>query len=147
MKKKSIMTMAVILIAAGLAAMGSCQKDPSKARVQNISNNGCKPEMTDNKGGENDAREWVELSYDSGVLRVCHHNLTVNCAFKVGGIDVDIQVDGDTITINEYEHDGPIADCICHTDNVFEIANLPHGIYTLVFNSWDTPPYTCTYGF
>ena len=147
MKKKSIMTMAVILIAAGLAAMGSCQKDPTKARVQNISNNGCKPEMTDDKGGENDAGEWVELSYDSGVLRVCHHNLTVNCAFKVGGIDVDIQVDGDTITINEYEHDGPIADCICHTDNVFEIANLPHGIYTLVFNSWDTPPYICTYGF
>ena len=72
MKKKIIMTIAVILIAAGLAAMGSCQKDPSKARVQNISNNGCKPEMTDDKGGENDAREWVELSYDNGVLRVCH---------------------------------------------------------------------------
>jgi hypothetical protein len=147
----------LILIAAmlvvGVAAIGSCTKDTSKAKVQNITNNGCHMDavvMSDDNKEIDDLYTFTESAdfhYHDGVLYVTHHNLCVNCAFESGGIDVDLQVDGNTITVYEYAHDGDIANCVCFTDNFFQIANLPHGTYTFIFNTWSTTPQSFTITF
>ena len=127
----------------------ACNKtgDTSRIAVQNISNNGCIYHTDQASLVEKDrdfSTDSIGCSYSHGTLSITHYNLLLNCAFEVGGIDVDIVTEGNTITISEYEHDGPIADCICFTDNSFQIANLPHGTYTLVFLSCYPEPYRVT---
>ncbi len=127
----------------------ACNKtgDTSRITVQNISNNGCIYHTDYASLVEKDrdfSTDSIGYSYSHGTLSITHYNLLLNCAFEVGGIDVDIVTEGNTITISEYEHDGPMADCICFTDNSFQIANLPHGTYTLVFLSCYPEPYRVT---
>ena len=127
----------------------ACNKtgDTSRIAVQNISNNGCIYHTDHASLVEKDqdfSTDSIGYSNSHGTLYITHYNLLLNCAFEVGGIDVDIVTEGNTITISEYEHDGPIADCICFTDNSFQIANLPHGTYTLVFLSCYPEPYRVT---
>ena len=127
----------------------ACNKtgDTSRIAVQNISNNGCIYHTDHASLVEKDqdfSTDSIGYSYSHGTLYITHYNLLLNCAFEVGGIDVDIVTEGNTITISEYEHDGPIADCICFTDNSFQITNLPHGTYTLVFLSCYPEPYRVT---
>ena len=127
----------------------ACNKtgDTSRIAVQNISNNGCIYHTDHASLVEKDqdfSTDSIGYSNSHGTLYITHYNLLLNCAFEVGGVDVDIVTEGNTITISEYEHDGPIADCICFTDNSFQIANLPHGTYTLVFLSCYPEPYRVT---
>ncbi len=142
----------LLLMMSVVALTGACSKqgDEARAQVQNISNNGCLSH-TDKEAlatkDQDDEQEWVEFSHDGGVLTITHHNMVVNCAFEANGIGVSIRVEGDTVTIDEYELDGPQANCICLTDNTFQIVNLPRGTYTFVFNCWWPSPYTCTYSF
>lgn len=151
MSKRSIKT-ALLLLAAAAVLAGACHKqgDPSRAKVTHITNNGCQ-QHTDAQAladkDTDDEPERVAFSYRNGVLTVTHYNILVNCAFESNGIDVAIHVDGDTVTIDEREHDGPMADCMCRTDNTFQIVDLPRGTYTFVFNTWYPSPYTCTYTF
>ena len=149
MKHINIKTIAAALLLSGTIAVLACNKesDASQASVQNISNNGCiyhtDKQAVEEKGLFDD-NDSLSYSYSHGTLNITHHNLLVNCCFEKGGIDVDMTVDADTITIREYEHDGPLCDCICRTDNSFQIAHLPHGTYTLVFLSWYPEPYSVT---
>ena len=143
---------ALLLLAVATVLAVACHKpsDPSRAKVTNISNNGClwhaDVQALADKDSD-DEPERVEFSYRNGVLTITHYNMWVNCAFELNGIDVAIHVDSNTVTVDEWEHDGPMADCICRTDNTFQIVDLPRGTYTFVFNSWNPSPYTCTYTF
>ncbi len=147
MKRTRITLAATALLVTTLAIACNKTGDTSRIAVQNISNNGC-IYHTDHASlvekDQNFSTDSIGYSYSHGTLYITHYNLLLNCAFEVGGIDVDIVTEGNTITISEYEHDGPIADCICFTDNSFQIANLPHGTYTLVFLSWYPEPYRVT---
>ena len=147
MKRTRITLAATALLVTTIAIACNKTGDTSRITVQNISNNGC-IYHTDQASLEEKDQDFstdpIGYSYSHGTLSITHYNLLLNCAFKVGGIDVDIVTEGNTITISEYEHDGPIADCICFTDNSFQIANLPHGTYTLVFLSWYPEPYRVT---
>lgn len=141
------LTAATALLVTTLAIACNKTGDTSRITVQNISNNGCIYHTDKEALEEKDqgfGTDSIGYSYSHGTLSITHYNLLLNCAFEVGGIDVDIVTEGNTITISEYEHDGPIADCICFTDNSFQIANLPHGTYTLVFLSWYPEPYRVT---
>ena len=144
MKRTRITLAATALLVTTLAIACNKTGDTSRIAVQNISNNGCIYHTDQASLVEKDqdfSTDSIGYSYSHGTLSITHYNLLLNCAFEVGGIDVDIVTEGNTITISEYEHDGPIADCICFTDNSFQIANLPHGTYTLVFLSWYPEPY------
>ena len=147
MKHHTIKTLVAALLLTGMVVAAACHKegDAMKATVQNISNTGClyhtDKQALEEKGLFDD-NDSVSYYYNHGTLSITHHNLFVNCCFEEGGIDVDIAVDGNTITIIEYEHDGPLCNCICRTDNSFQIAHLPHGTYTLVFHSWYPEPYS-----
>ena len=147
MKRTRITLAATALLVTTIAIACNKTDDTSRITVQNISNNGC-IYHTDHASlvekDQNFSTDSIGYSYSHGTLYITHYNLLLNCAFEVGGIDVDIVTEGNTITISEYEHDGPIADCICFTDNSFQIANLPHGTYTLVFLSWYPEPYRVT---
>ena len=149
MKHLLIKTTVAAMLLAGAVIVLACNKegDASQATVQNISDNGCiyhtDKQALEEKGLFDDT-DSLGYSYSHGTLYITHYNLLVNCAFEVNGIDVDITVDGSTITISEHEHGGPLANCICRTDNSFQIAHLPHGTYTLVFNSWYPSPYSVT---
>ncbi len=147
MKRTRITLAATALLVTTLAIACNKTGDTSRIAVQNISNNGCIYHTDQASLVEKDqdfSTDSIGYSYSHGTLSITHYNLLLNCAFEVGGIDVDIVTEGNTITISEYEHDGPIADCICFTDNSFQIANLPHGTYTLVFLSWYPEPYRVT---
>ena len=147
MKRTRITLAATALLVTTIAIACNKTGDTSRITVQNISNNGC-IHHTDQASLEEKDQDFstdsIGYSYSHGTLYITHYNLLLNCAFEVGGIDVDIVTEGNTITISEYEHDGPIADCICFTDNSFQIANLPHGTYTLVFLSCYPEPYRVT---
>ena len=147
MKRTRITLAATALLVTTIAIACNKTDDTSRIAVQNISNNGC-IYHTDHASlvekDQNFSTDSIGYSYSHGTLYITHYNLLLNCAFEAGGIDVDIVTEGNTITISEYEHDGPIADCICFTDNSFQIANLPHGTYTLVFLSWYPEPYRIT---
>ena len=147
MKRTRITLAATALLVTMLAIACNKTVDTSRITVQNISNNGCIYHTDHASLVEKDqdfGTDSIGYSYSHGTLYITHYNLLLNCAFEAGGIDVDIVTEGNTITISEYEHDGPIADCICFTDNSFQIANLPHGTYTLVFLSWYPEPYRVT---
>ena len=147
MKRTRITLAATALLVTTLAIACNKTGDTSRIAVQNISNNGCIYHTDQASLVEKDqdfSTDSIGYSYSHGTLYITHYNLLLNCAFEVGGIDVDIVTEGNTITIREYEHDGPIADCICFTDNSFQIANLPHGTYTLVFLSCYPEPYRVT---
>ena len=146
-RTRIILAAATALIVTTLAIACNKTGDTSRIAVQNISNNGCIYHTDHASLVEKDqdfSTDSIGYSYSHGTLYITHYNLLLNCAFEVGGIDVDIVTEGNTITISEYEHDGPIADCICFTDNSFQIANLPHGTYTLVFLSCYPEPYRVT---
>lgn len=147
MKHTRITLAATALLVTTLAIACNKTGDTSRITVQNISNNGCIYHTDHASLVEKDqdfSTDSIGYSYSHGTLSITHYNLLLNCAFEVGGIDVDIVTEGNTITISEYEHDGPIADCICFTDNSFQISNLPHGTYTLVFLSCYPEPYRVT---
>ena len=147
MKRTRITLAATALLVTTLAIACNKTGDTSRITVQNISNNGCIYHTDQASLVEKDqdfGTDSIGYSYSHGTLYITHYNLLLNCAFEAGGIDVDIVTEGNTITISEYEHDGPIADCICFTDNSFQIANLPHGTYTLVFLSCYPEPYRVT---
>ena len=147
MKRTRITLAATALLVTTLAIACNKTGDTSRIAVQNISNNGCIYHTDQASLVEKDqdfSTDSIGYSYSHGTLYITHYNLLLNCAFEVGGIDVDIVTEGNTITISEYEHDGPVADCICFTDNSFQIANLPHGTYTLVFLSCYPEPYRVT---
>ena len=147
MKRTRITLATTALLVTTLAIACNKTGDTSRIAVQNISNNGCIYHTDQASLVEKDqdfSTDSIGYSYSHGTLSITHYNLLLNCAFEAGGIDVDIVTEGNTITISEYEHDGPIADCICFTDNSFQIANLPHGTYTLVFLSWYPEPYRVT---
>ncbi len=147
MKRTRITLAATALLVTTIAIACNKTGDTSRIAVQNISNNGCIYHTDQASLVEKDqdfSTDSIGYSYSHGTLYITHYNLLLNCAFEVGGIDVDIVTEGNTITISEYEHDGPIADCICFTDNSFQIANLPHGTYTLVFLSCYPEPYRVT---
>lgn len=147
MKRTRITLAATALLVTTLAIACNKTGDTSRITVQNISNNGCIYHTDQASLVEKDqdfSTDSIGYSYSHGTLSITHYNLLLNCAFEAGGIDVDIVTEGNTITISEYEHDGPITDCICFTDNSFQIANLPHGTYTLVFLSWYPEPYRVT---
>lgn len=149
MKHLNCKTIAAALLLAATAIVMACDKDgnTSQATVQNITNNGCHSHTDLLALAEKDPysdTDSLSYAYNHGTLHLTHHNLLVNCAFEEGGIDVDITVEGNTISIREYEHSGPLADCICRTDNSFQITHLPHGTYTLVFLSWYPEPRSFT---
>lgn len=75
-------------------------------------------------------QDCVEYWYVGGsVLHLNHINAGFNCCPVV---DVDIRVEGDTITVEEIEFEGHCM-CLCLFDVGYEIQNLPPGVYLLRF--------------
>ncbi len=81
--------------------------------------------------------DCVIYNYDGeSVLQLSHLNDLFNCCPEV--LYAVINIDNDTITIEEFEDLGAAGgcDCICLFDLDYEIVNLPPGVYTLrVINS------------
>lgn len=152
MKKTFLFTTLLSLV----AMFSACNKNETtegnatKASVSHISYTDCKNHTdklakADPMWGDPDS---VSISYADGSAHITHYNLLVNCGFTLSGILVDLDIDGSTITILEHENlDGPQADCLCTTDNSFQIDNLPSGTYTLIFQNWYPEPHSQTVTF
>lgn len=126
----------------GLVSLG---KKRPEMTVSNVSYTDCKdyPYMPD--------PDSINVSYANNTIFITHYNVSVNCQFKQNGVLVEIEDGGSTITI--YENANPFGaatwtNCWCVIDNSFQINNVPHGTYKLVFENW-TPggPYSQTFTF
>lgn len=140
----------VLIFLMSFFLLSSCDKWGNAMKVSHISYTDCK-KHTDKETkahplwGDPDS---VIISYADGSIHVTHYNLLVNCGFMEGGVVVDINVDGSTITISEHENPhSPLANCDCTTDNSFQIDNVPQGTYTLVFTNWYPEPYSQSVSF
>lgn len=132
MKHHGIKLITALLGAAMLfAACGKDNKENGEPTVTQVKQTECgqhfETQAKDLYDGEQYIVEWVD-----GVARVLHSNLMVPCDYE--SVTVDVSVNGSTVTVNECIVGGGYVDCICHIDNMFTIANLPHGTYTFVFN-------------
>lgn len=80
------------------------------------------------------AEDCFEYLYDSsGTLKITHSNLTLNCC--PGTIEVNIVIEGDSITIQEIEGpDSQPCDCLCLYDVMIEISGLTPGTFTIIFD-------------
>ena len=76
----------------------------------------------------------VVVSCKRQTIHVTHHYLTVICGWD--HIDVQCRTSNDSIFILEVATPN-LANCICETDNSFQINNVPKGNHTLVFESCD----------
>ena len=140
-----------LFLAATVVLLVSCKKQGNGTlEVNNISYTSCL-NHTDKLAKQSksyDHPDSISVRYENGTAYITHYNLALNCAFEVTGVLVDASVDGSTITIDEYiDSNGPIADCICETNNSFQIDNISPGTYTLIFNSCYPEPYSvsCTF--
>ena len=97
--------------------------------LKNFANTGCKRNNT--RAGEEGGRvESIEYSViHEGYLYLNHQNVQFNCC--PGELGADISVDGNIITVNEYETKRGCR-CICTYDLSYEIGPLTEGqTYTI----------------
>lgn len=126
------------LMAAVALAAATCKKessDLSQIKVSGIEHSDCLNLPAKDITPVNDS---VAISYEEGTIHVTHYKLMVNCGFEE--VHVSTAVSGDTIRINEWGEPNN-ANCICHIINDFDIGNVPHGTYTLVFENWHSGPH------
>jgi hypothetical protein len=78
-----------------------------------------------------DDRSCIEYHYDiDSVLRITHRNAGFNCCPVIGG---DVSVDGNVITISEWEDlSAGACHCLCLFDLEFEICDLAPGAYQII---------------
>lgn len=106
---------------------GSCDKTEfpdDKFSVKDTKYGECKP---DTKAF---AEEYLLLSAQENYwLNIDHINAIFNC--EPGEIIVEASLEGDTITINQFETQS-FVNCICPYDISFTVGPIPYQTYTLV---------------
>lgn len=93
-----------------------------KVGLKNFANSGCKGNT---RAGDEGRVESVEYSViHEGFLYVNHQNVLFNCC--PGELRADISVEGNIITINEYDTEQGCK-CICPYDLNYEVGPLTEG--------------------
>ena len=123
-----------LLFLAVIFALGGCGDDdnPADSNLESrlLSAAGCKQFIAGKPGFDTPSSQTcVEYVYNSAnTLRLTHINAGFNCC--PGEIGGDIVIADNVITITESESESGCY-CLCLFDLVFEIDNLPPGVYTI----------------
>ncbi len=140
--KKQILKIGVPLLTmalTGILLVTSCKKDKNETKssedsaicISNISFTDCHPDL-ETKGPYNS--DSIAINISNKTVYVTHYNLTVNCGWQ--DIDVQCRTSNDSVYVREIEISPAQANCICETNNSFQINNLPGGrTFTFVFES------------
>ncbi len=153
MKTNPSKPLAAVVMGAVLMMAFQCGRDEEPEpiggiSIHNVHHSGCLSH-TDKGAKGIDSPDSASVVYDAASMRlhVTHHNLMVNCGTTEveGGIIVSANRNGQTIDIYEEEDENnPQADCMCSVDNEFDLSNIEHGTYTLVFHNGYPDPLTVT---
>ena len=138
MKKILFSFMSMFFVAMVVCCDGN-EKAPEEVTLKNFANSGCKG---NNTRADEDGREEV-VAYSvihDGYLYLNHQNVLFNCC--PGEIGANITVEGNTITIEEYETEMSCK-CICPYDLSYEVGPLSVGeTYTITIKRRDAEPIT-----
>ncbi len=124
--------MATVMVAFVFAV--SCKKETATATFSNEGLNASNISFTPCHGSYDKGfynPDSVAVRCYGKTLFVTHFNLGVNCGWQ--DIDVRCRLSNDSVYIEELEVIPLQANCICETDNSFQINGLAPGTYTLVF--------------
>lgn len=129
MEKRRLFWLCAVLMAFVMAGCNSENDNPEQSiGMKNFANSGCKGNT---RYGNDIWQETVSYSViHDGFLYLNHENATFNCC--PGTLGADIHVEGNSITIGEYESGGE-CDCICPYDLSYEIGPLKEGETYILF--------------
>jgi len=133
-KVGAVLTM--LLLLAVIFVVSGCGDDdnPAESNLEGrlVSSTGCKEFVTGKPAFDTPSgQSCVEFDYsDSKTLRLTHINAGFNCC--PGEIGGEFAIADNVITITEWETVQG-CHCLCLFDLVFEITNLPPGVYTIRF--------------
>lgn len=140
MKKTTILEKVLPLLALALVVFlfSSCKKDGNGGKtesegceklveVSEISYTPCHEQELKN---DPDYPDSLSVYCNGGIIYVTHHNLELMCGFTDIRVVV-VSFQNDTINLQERGVYIAEADCICHTDNSFQINNLQKGRYVI----------------
>ena len=136
--KKVLFSLLSVLFIATTICCNDIDNPVQNVGLKNFANTGCKG--NDTRAGEEGGRvESIEYSViHDGYLYLNHQNVLFNCC--PGELGADISVDGNTITIKEYETEQGCK-CICTYDLSYEIGPLTEGMmYTICITRRDVDP-------
>ena len=133
MSKRTILGISMACMFAGLSCFTGCKKEGEKTALQvsDIAFTECISHREAGQKGHHHP-DSVVVSCKRHTIYVTHHYLTVNCGWN--RIDVQYHTSNDSIFIRELDTPN-MANCICETDNSFQINNVPQGDHVLVFES------------
>ena len=140
MKQKVLVACGAVVLLLGIIFI-ACSSDSSNLakvtgdfRVMSTDITSCKTETRSTDEGEDD--EYVHvLEYEAkrdGTLHLKDVNRVVSCSLQA--MDVKTSLEGDVITIDEYEITGDVVStCVCPVDFDITVGPLEDGDYTLVY--------------
>lgn len=142
--KKLLFSLMSMLFVAIIVCCDDNEKAPDEVMLKNFANSGCKGNGT--RASDEGREEVVAYSViHDGYLYLNHQNVLFNCC--PGEIGANITVEGNTITIEEYETEMGCK-CICPYDLSYEIGPLLEGgTYTIIIKRRDADPITETFKF
>lgn len=145
LNSKRVVLSAALAMGIAAFAMVGCEKSGlENARVSHVSFTECKSHANSMEEKGMSTPDTVSIRYEAGTVYVDHYHLGVNCAFDT--VNVALTMNDDTIRILEYGTPDE-ANCICETNNSFQIDNVPHGTYTIIVENFYPAPYQHTYHF
>jgi len=122
MKSRSVSLVIILLTCIISCENPEFPKDPFS--IDNVEYGSCKTNL------KSDIDEYILLVVKNDYyIAASHINSMFNCV--PGQIIVESTLDGDIISINEYETEG-LANCICPYDLAFTVGPLQYGKYTVV---------------
>ena len=107
------------------AATDDDDDDSAGPSVLDVSHGDCK----NLKNGLPDWPESLAFDFQSGVLTVHHVNGVFNCCIE--RIDVDVSLQGATLSLYEQQYAPQPCDCICPYDVDTDISGLADATYTV----------------
>jgi hypothetical protein len=125
-----------------LGNWGECPPPPPD--LEWFADSGCLPETaTRDEYPFCQDDEAVSFTVDDDEVQVLHESATYNCCANF--IAVAMEIEGDIITLTEYEVVGEYCPCMCCFDVEAYVGGLQPGSYTmrLCWDDWDTGEWTC----
>ena len=134
--KKVLFSLLALVFMATVICCDESGNPVENVTLKNFANSGCKGNTRASDEGRVEIVEYSVIH--NGYLFLNHQNVIFNCC--PGELKADISVDGNIITIKEYETEMGCK-CVCPYDLSYEVGPLTEGeTYTIIIKCRDAEP-------